>query len=626
MPAPDVLPDKLGPYRLLDRIGEGGMGVVHLARDQENRTVALKVLRSGVAGDPTARRRLAREVETMRRVRSRFVAEVIDADVTGEVPYIVTRYVPGRTLDEVVSSGGPLQGDALRQLACGLAEALVAVHAAGVVHRDLKPGNVMLLRDQPVVIDFGIAQAGDSTKLTQTGMFMGTPGYLAPEVIEGQPVSQASDVHAWGATVAFAATGRSPFGTGSYETIFFRIVQGNANLAGLPVSLRSLVTAALARDPGRRPSAAWLCAQASAGGPGGVVSPGSGAGGLAAAGPVPTVITSAAAPVAGAAVGGGYGAMMDQHVAHPPGPAGAHPHPNGTRPIARPPVAAEDFADLLPPVRYAPPGYAPPGYAPSGYAPPAGGLPRAPGGRPGAGVQAPSGGRDGPRRPEGTAGPDGAGRAARSRDRSRTHPLLGLTAMAIVVAASVVLPVAGTAASLAVIFVLRAADRARSKLAARSSSRGAMAGGLLLIVATAPWAAFRALLTSFLLAPLALTAAAATAAATIITVRSNPLPVAGAYAAGALVAFYGLGPGSGRPRRQLGRLLGSVARTPAATVVTGLVVAALAAAAVAAAASRAPVYWPVPGNLAAHVPTLHNLVTSVEHRLRHLVGYNARIP
>src|SRR5216683_2068314 len=269
MPAPDVLPDKLGPYRLLDRIGEGGMGVVHLARDQENRTVALKVLRSGVAGDPTARRRLAREVETMRRVRSRFVAEVIDADVTGEVPYIVTRYVPGRTLDEVVSSGGPLQGDALRQLACGLAEALVAVHAAGVVHRDLKPGNVMLLRDQPVVIDFGIAQAGDSTKLTQTGMFMGTPGYLAPEVIEGQPVSQASDVHAWGATVAFAATGRSPFGTGSYETIFFRIVQGNANLAGLPVSLRSLVTAALARDPGRRPSAAWLCAQASAGGPGG---------------------------------------------------------------------------------------------------------------------------------------------------------------------------------------------------------------------------------------------------------------------------------------------------------------------------------------------------------------------
>src|SRR5580704_17918022 len=131
-------PDRLGPYRLLDRIGEGGMGVVYLARDPEQRSVAIKVLRPAVAGDPNARRRLAREVETMRLVRSPFVAEVIDTDVTGDMPYIVTQYVPGRTLDEVVREDGPVQGAALGQLACGLAQALAAVHSAGVVHRDLK--------------------------------------------------------------------------------------------------------------------------------------------------------------------------------------------------------------------------------------------------------------------------------------------------------------------------------------------------------------------------------------------------------------------------------------------------------------------------------------------------------
>ena len=179
----DLMPERLGEYRLLDRIGEGGMGVVFLARDRRHRTVALKVLRSSVAGDPTARRRLAREVETMQRVRSPNVAEVIDADLDGGTPYIVTRFVPGRTLDDVVTQDGPLRGAALSRLAAGLADALVAVHAAGVVHRDVKPGNVMLFQDTPVVIDFGIAQGPDATRLTMTGMFMGTPGYLAPEVI-----------------------------------------------------------------------------------------------------------------------------------------------------------------------------------------------------------------------------------------------------------------------------------------------------------------------------------------------------------------------------------------------------------------------------------------------------------
>ncbi len=261
MAAQDRIPDKLGPYRLRERIGEGGMGAVYLARDRDRRMVAVKVLHSRVAEEPNARRRLAREVEAMRRVHSPFVAEVLDADVTGKFPYIVTRYVPGHTLDDMVRQQGPLPPRALERLASGLAQALVAVHAAGVVHRDLKPGNVMLHDGEPVVIDFGIAHTGDATKLTQTGMFMGTPGYLAPEVIEGQPSSEASDVHSWGATIAFAATGRPPFGSGSFETIFYRIVQGNADIAGVPGPLADLVSAALSRDPRSRPTAAWLGAR-----------------------------------------------------------------------------------------------------------------------------------------------------------------------------------------------------------------------------------------------------------------------------------------------------------------------------------------------------------------------------
>ncbi len=190
MPALDSLPRKIGPYRVIEKIGEGGMGVVYLGTDADRRQVAIKVLGPAVAGDPNARQRLAREVETMRRVRNRYVAEVLDADVDGPAPYIVTRYVPGRTLEDTVRKDGPLRGMALDALAEGLAEALTAIHAAGVVHRDLKPGNVMLDAGQPVIIDFGIAHIPDSTRLTKTGLVMGTPGYLAPEVIEGSAVER----------------------------------------------------------------------------------------------------------------------------------------------------------------------------------------------------------------------------------------------------------------------------------------------------------------------------------------------------------------------------------------------------------------------------------------------------
>ncbi|MEV0585663.1 protein kinase [Nonomuraea sp. NPDC050310] len=253
--------DRLGPYRLLRRLGEGGMGVVHLAVDSQGRQVAVKVLRSEVAGDDVARRRLSREVETMRRARSKFIAEVLDADVTGHRPYIVTRYVPGRPLDEIVKEDGPLDLPALIRLAHGVASALSSVHAVGVIHRDLKPGNVLLLDGQPVLIDFGIAQAVDATRLTQTGMFIGTPQYLAPEIIEGHEAGPEVDVHAWAGTLLFAATGQPPFGKGTLEMIFYNITAGKADVSAAPSQLQPLLKAAFQRNPAKRPKAAELAEQ-----------------------------------------------------------------------------------------------------------------------------------------------------------------------------------------------------------------------------------------------------------------------------------------------------------------------------------------------------------------------------
>ncbi|GAA3115562.1 serine/threonine-protein kinase [Streptosporangium carneum] len=253
--------DRLGPYRLLRRLGEGGMGVVHLAVDPQGRQVAVKVLRAEVAGDDVARRRLSREVETMRRVRSEHIAEVLDADVTGHRPYIVTRYVPGQPLDDHVKQEGPMDLPALLKVAHGVASALAAVHSVGVTHRDLKPGNVLILDGQPVLIDFGIAQAADATRLTQTGMFIGTPGYLAPEIIEGHEAGPEVDVHAWAGTLVFAATGQPPYGKGTLEMIFYNITAGRANVDAVPQPLQPVLRAALQRDPARRPRAAELAAQ-----------------------------------------------------------------------------------------------------------------------------------------------------------------------------------------------------------------------------------------------------------------------------------------------------------------------------------------------------------------------------
>jgi serine/threonine protein kinase len=246
-------PDRLGPYRLVSRLGEGGMGVVHLGLDGHGRAVAIKVLRPHVAYDPEARWRLEREVDTLTRIVSSRVAAVIDSDIVGDRPYLVTRYVAGPSLDDVVTDEGPLGPDELVRLGLGLVEALEAIHAVGVVHRDLKPGNVLLEDGEPVVIDFGIAHIADDVRLTSSGLVMGTPGYLSPEVIGGSPVTQATDWWGWAATLAFAASGRAPFGRGPMDVVLGRVSRGETDLTGVDGRLSPLLAAALSPDPSRRP-------------------------------------------------------------------------------------------------------------------------------------------------------------------------------------------------------------------------------------------------------------------------------------------------------------------------------------------------------------------------------------
>ncbi len=252
---PTPAPVRLGPYRLAHRLGEGGMGVVHLAHDEQGRQVAIKVLRAHIAHDSEARARLAREVSTLRRVRHPLVADVLDADVDGERPYVVTRFVPGAGLDAVVRDQGPLSAEALSRLGMGLSSALSAIHSVSVVHRDLKPANVMMLDADPVVIDFGIAHVADDVRLTSTGLVMGTPGYLSPEVIDGAAVTTATDWWGWAATLAFAACGRPPFGKGPMDVVIDRVRRGQCELSGVDERLRPLLTAALAVDPDHRPVA-----------------------------------------------------------------------------------------------------------------------------------------------------------------------------------------------------------------------------------------------------------------------------------------------------------------------------------------------------------------------------------
>ena len=252
-PAAGSVARLVGGYQLLTKIGEGGMGVVHLARREDGERVALKVLRPQVVGDDDGRARLDREVDSLSRVHSRWVAEIVDADPWAEVPWIATRYVPGLSLHDHVLEEGPLQGADLLWFAGCLAEGLDAVHAAGVLHRDVKPSNVLMEGRTPILIDFGLAKLADDPRMTQAGWLIGTPGYLAPEILHGDDATEASDVHAWAATVAYAGTGRAPFGRGPSAAVMDRVRRGEHDLTGLTGDLARVVAAALDPDPARRP-------------------------------------------------------------------------------------------------------------------------------------------------------------------------------------------------------------------------------------------------------------------------------------------------------------------------------------------------------------------------------------
>ncbi|HWC22197.1 MAG TPA: protein kinase [Flexivirga sp.] len=248
--------DRIGDYELIRKIGEGGMGVVYKALDADGQAVAVKVLRAHIAHDRGARERLRREVSTLVRVKSPHVASFLDADVDGENPYLVTSFVPGAALDEVVEDDGPFGAARLARLGRGLADALGAIHRSGIVHRDLKPGNVLMVGDDPVLIDFGIAHVADDSRLTSTGLVMGTPGYLSPEIVEGDEVSEATDWWGWAATLAYAASGRAPFGRGPMPVVLDRVCRGEYDLSGVDPRLRPLLEAALDPDATRRPAAA----------------------------------------------------------------------------------------------------------------------------------------------------------------------------------------------------------------------------------------------------------------------------------------------------------------------------------------------------------------------------------
>ncbi|MBE3015081.1 protein kinase [Microbispora sp. NEAU-D428] len=243
-------PRVLGEFTLNGRLGEGGQGVVFLGRSPRGEPVAVKVLKSGL--DASVKERLVRELDAMRGVAPFCTARVLTAVVDGRMPYVVSEFIDGPSLQQRVASGGPLRGGELERLAVGTATALAAIHAAGIVHRDFKPANVLLGPDAPRVVDFGIARHSASDTITAGPV--GTPAYLAPEQIAGEPATPASDVFAWGATIVFAATGRPAFGAASVPAVMHRILTAEPDASALPRSLRGVVERCLAKDPARRPT------------------------------------------------------------------------------------------------------------------------------------------------------------------------------------------------------------------------------------------------------------------------------------------------------------------------------------------------------------------------------------
>jgi len=248
-------PTAVGPYRLLGRLGSGGMGRVYLGRSAGGRTVAVKIVHPHFALDEEFRARFRREVEAARRVGGAWTAPVLDADPDAPVPWVATGYAAGPSLSAAVTDGGPLPAHTVRALGAGLGEALAAVHELGLVHRDVKPSNVLLTLDGPLLIDFGIARATDTTaSLTSTGVSIGSPGYMSPEQILGKGATGAADVFSLGAVLAYAATGTAPFPGDSSAALLYKVVHEEPELGTLDGDLRELVAACLVKDPGVRPA------------------------------------------------------------------------------------------------------------------------------------------------------------------------------------------------------------------------------------------------------------------------------------------------------------------------------------------------------------------------------------
>jgi serine/threonine protein kinase len=243
---------------MVGRLGQGGMGQVFLGVSPGGRPVAVKAIRPELASDPQFRIRFAREVAAARTVSGVFTAMVVGADVDGPIAWLATAYVPGPSLAEAVNEHGPLPEASLLALAAGLAEALAAIHAAGVTHRDLKPSNVLLAEDGPRVIDFGISRAAESTTLTQTGLTIGSPGFMSPEQAIGTEVGPPSDIFSLGTVLAFAATGKGPFGGGTTASLLYRVVHETPDLDGVPAAVRPLIERCLVKDPAQRPTAVAL--------------------------------------------------------------------------------------------------------------------------------------------------------------------------------------------------------------------------------------------------------------------------------------------------------------------------------------------------------------------------------
>ncbi len=251
-------PAEIGGFRLRARLGAGGMGRVYLASTPGGRRVALKVVRPELGDDADFRSRFRQEIEAAQRVRGLYTAELLSADPTATPPWLVTAYVPGPSLQQAVAEHGPMPPETVILLMAGVAEALQAIHAAGVVHRDLKPSNVLLAPDGPRVIDFGIARAAEATNLTQSGVAVGSPQFMAPEQIRGLAITPAIDVFALGAVAAFAVAGRAPFGEGHVAALMHRVLNEPPNLTGCSGPLRTLIERCLAKDAPDRPSPAEI--------------------------------------------------------------------------------------------------------------------------------------------------------------------------------------------------------------------------------------------------------------------------------------------------------------------------------------------------------------------------------